>query len=97
MQPSPVPPIQLRFGPFEVDLSAAELRKRGRKVPLQDQPFKVLALLLQRPGELVTREELERTLWPGETSAFSAASIATLRITDPTEVSIPWNWVPQSH
>ena len=43
MQLSPVPPIQLRFGPFEVDLSAADLRKRGRKVPLQDQPFKVLA------------------------------------------------------
>jgi Tol biopolymer transport system component/DNA-binding winged helix-turn-helix (wHTH) protein len=63
MQPAPV----VRFAPFEVDLVAAEVRKRGRKVPLQDQPFKVLALLLQRPGELVTREELQRALWPGET------------------------------
>src|SRR5260370_2938374 len=62
MQPAPV----VRFGTFEVDLVAAELRKRGRKVPLQDQPFKVLALLLQRPGELVTREELQRALWPGD-------------------------------
>jgi eukaryotic-like serine/threonine-protein kinase len=67
MQPSPVPPTKLRFGPFEVHLVAAELRKRGRKVPLQDQPFKVLALLLQRPGELITREELQRALWPGDT------------------------------
>lgn len=63
MQPAPV----VRFAPFEVDLVAAELRTRGRKVPLQDQPFKVLALLLQRPGELVTREELQRALWPGDT------------------------------
>src|SRR5690242_7514204 len=63
MQPPPV----VRFAPFEVDLVAAELRKRGRKVPLQDQPFKLLALLLQRPGELVTREELQRALWPGDT------------------------------
>jgi DNA-binding winged helix-turn-helix (wHTH) protein len=60
MQPSRHAPIPVRFGPFEVDLAAAELRKRGRKVPLQDQPFKVLALLLQRPGDLVTREELQR-------------------------------------
>jgi len=50
-----------------VGLAAAELRKRGRQVPLQDQPFKVLALMLQRPGELVTREELQRALWPGDT------------------------------
>jgi DNA-binding winged helix-turn-helix (wHTH) protein len=58
MQPSLRPPIQLRFGPFEADLRAAELRKGDQKVPLQDQPFKVLTLLVQRPGELVTREEL---------------------------------------
>src|SRR5467141_814604 len=67
MQPSRHPPFSVRFGPFEVDLAAAQLRKRGRKVPLQDQPFKVLTLLLQRPGELVTREELQRALWPGDT------------------------------
>ena len=65
MQSSRPPSIPLRFGPFEVDLAAGELRKRGRKVPLQDQPFKILALVLQRPGELVTREEFQRALWPG--------------------------------
>jgi eukaryotic-like serine/threonine-protein kinase len=63
MRPAPV----VRLAPFEVDLVAAELRKRGKKVPLQDQPFKVLALLLRRKGELVTREELQRALWPGDT------------------------------
>jgi len=67
MQPSGSSRGDLRFGPFEVDLAAAELRKRGRKVLLQDQPFKVLALLLRSPGELVTREDLQRALWPGDT------------------------------
>jgi Tol biopolymer transport system component/DNA-binding winged helix-turn-helix (wHTH) protein len=67
MRSSRPPSSPLRFGPFEVDLAAAELLKRGRKVPLQDQPFKVLALLLQRPGELVTREELQKALWPADT------------------------------
>jgi DNA-binding winged helix-turn-helix (wHTH) protein/Tol biopolymer transport system component len=57
----------VRFGPFEVDLAAGELRKLGQRVPLQDQPFKVLALLLKTPGELVTREEFERALWPSDT------------------------------
>jgi DNA-binding winged helix-turn-helix (wHTH) protein/Tol biopolymer transport system component len=66
MQPSRPPSIPLRFGPFEVDFAASELRKRGRKVPLQDQPFKVLTLLLQSPGEVVTREELQRALWPSD-------------------------------
>src|SRR5882757_9563074 len=67
MRSPPPPPSPLRFGPFEVDFATAELRKRGRKVALQDQPFKVMALLLQRPGELVTREELQRALWPADT------------------------------
>jgi DNA-binding winged helix-turn-helix (wHTH) protein/Tol biopolymer transport system component len=67
MQPSPATPRTVHFGLFEVDLSAAELRKHGRKVPLQDQPFTVLALLLRCPGELVTREELQRALWPDDT------------------------------
>jgi DNA-binding response OmpR family regulator len=67
MQPSPATSITVRFGLFEVDLAAAELRKRGRKVQLQDQPFKVLALLLQSPGGVVTREELQRALWPDDT------------------------------
>ena len=67
MQPSQPSRGALRFGLFEVDLAAAELRKRDRKVLLQDQPFKVLALLLRSPGELVTREDLQRALWPSDT------------------------------
>jgi len=67
VQPSPASPNAVRFGLFEADLSAGELRKRGRKIPLQDQPFRVLALLLLCPGELVTREELQRALWPADT------------------------------
>jgi Tol biopolymer transport system component/DNA-binding winged helix-turn-helix (wHTH) protein len=56
-----------RFGPFEVDLNARELRKFGTRVPLHDQPFQVLAMLLVNPGQLVTREELRRTLWQSGT------------------------------
>jgi Tol biopolymer transport system component/DNA-binding winged helix-turn-helix (wHTH) protein len=58
---------RLRFGLFEADFTAGELRKRGRKIPLQDQPFRVLTLLLQRPGELITREEFQKALWTGDT------------------------------
>ncbi len=57
----------VRFGLFEADLVAGELRKRGRKVELQDQPFHVLALLLRRPKEVVTREELRQALWSTDT------------------------------
>ncbi len=57
----------VRFGVFEADLSAGELRKQGLKIKLQDQPFQILALLLERPGELLTREELREKLWPGDT------------------------------
>ena len=67
MQPTPVSPNAIRFGLFEADLSAGELRKSGRKVPLQDQPFRVLTLLLQRPGVLVSREEFQKALWTGDT------------------------------
>ena len=48
----------IRFGEFEVDLAAGELRRGGVKIRLQDQPFRMLAVLLARPGEVVTREEL---------------------------------------
>jgi Tol biopolymer transport system component/DNA-binding winged helix-turn-helix (wHTH) protein len=60
-------PRALRFGLFEVDLTARELRKQGRKISLQEQPFRVLALLLQHAGEIVTREELRQALWPANT------------------------------
>jgi Tol biopolymer transport system component/DNA-binding winged helix-turn-helix (wHTH) protein len=55
------------FGPFETDLRAGELRRDGRKIRLQEQPFQVLAMLLERPGEIVTREELRGRLWPADT------------------------------
>jgi Tol biopolymer transport system component/DNA-binding winged helix-turn-helix (wHTH) protein len=57
----------VRFGIFEVDLASAQLRKHGIRLPLQEQPFQILAALLERRGELVTREELIRRLWPDGT------------------------------
>ena len=57
----------IRFGIFEVDLEAGELRKRGIKIKLQDQPFQVLAALLQRSGYVLTREELQERLWAADT------------------------------
>jgi DNA-binding winged helix-turn-helix (wHTH) protein len=57
----------LRFGVFEVNLAAGELRKSGVRIRLQEQPFQVLALLLERPGDVVTREELRQKLWPADT------------------------------
>jgi DNA-binding winged helix-turn-helix (wHTH) protein len=60
-------PKLVRFGVFEVDLHARELRKRGIRIKLQDQPFQVLASLLERPGEIVTRDQLQKRLWPDGT------------------------------
>jgi TolB-like protein len=57
----------VRFGPYEVNLRTGELRKKGFKIRLQDKPFQILAALLERPGELVTRDELRQRLWPGDT------------------------------
>jgi DNA-binding winged helix-turn-helix (wHTH) protein len=57
----------VRFGVFEADLAAGELRKRGARVRLQEQPFQMLALLLEKPGEVITREELRQKLWPADT------------------------------
>ena len=57
----------IRFGPFEVDSNAGELRKQGVKVKLQEQPLQILQLLLERAGEVVTREELQQRLWPADT------------------------------
>ena len=57
----------VRFGVFEVDLTAGELRKSGSKVRLQEQPFQLLAYLLTRSGEVVTRDELREKLWPADT------------------------------
>ena len=57
----------IQFGVFEVDLRAGELRRNGSRVKLQEQPFQILTLLLERPGEVVTREELRTRLWPADT------------------------------
>jgi DNA-binding winged helix-turn-helix (wHTH) protein len=56
-----------RFGVFELDLGAGELRKNGVKLRLQEQPFRVLALLLERAGDVVTRDDLRQELWPADT------------------------------
>ena len=57
----------IRFGPFEADLRSGELRKNGVRLKLEGQPFQVLAVLLSRPGQLVTRDEIRKELWPDET------------------------------
>jgi DNA-binding winged helix-turn-helix (wHTH) protein len=57
----------VRFDVFEVDLRAQELYKGGRRIKLQVQPFQVLAMMLERPGEVVTREEMQKRLWPADT------------------------------
>jgi len=56
----------IQFGIFEVDLSAGELRRNGSRVKLQEQPFQILTTLLARPGEVVSREELQKKLWPAD-------------------------------
>ena len=67
MERPAVNPNTVQFGLFEADLQTRELRKSGVKIKLNDQPFQVLALLLERPGEIVTREELQTRLWPSDT------------------------------
>lgn len=74
----------VRFGPFALDTGSGELTKSGNKVPLQDQPFQILRLLTERPGQIVTREEIRSRLWPDDTvvefeNAVNAA-IKKLRI-----------------
>src|SRR5499433_693417 len=60
-------PPTFRFGVFELNLQSGELRKQGMKIRLQGQPVEILALLLKYPGEVVTREELQKKLWPADT------------------------------
>src|SRR5215471_17591655 len=65
---SATPPTQIvSFGLFELDVRSGELRKRGVRVPLQGLPVQVLAILLENPGQVVTREELRTRLWPADT------------------------------
>src|ERR1700722_11564530 len=64
MGPAVPSPRAIRFGVFELDLRSGELQKQGRKIRLEGQPGQVLMCLLENPGELVTRDELQRKLWP---------------------------------
>jgi DNA-binding winged helix-turn-helix (wHTH) protein len=57
----------IRFGVFELDTESRELRKQGLKVRLQEQPFQILRVLLEHPGKVVTREELQQRIWPSDT------------------------------
>jgi TolB-like protein/DNA-binding winged helix-turn-helix (wHTH) protein/Tfp pilus assembly protein PilF len=67
MGPAVPSPRTIRFGVFELDVRSGELRKQGRKVRLEGQPVQILICLLENPGEMVTREELRKRLWPADT------------------------------
>jgi DNA-binding winged helix-turn-helix (wHTH) protein len=67
----------VRFGSFEVDLRAGELRKKGIKIKLQEKPFQILAALLRDPGELVTRDQLRAVLWSEDTFVDFDGSLNT--------------------
>ena len=69
------PLLRAAFGAFELDVRAGELRKHGAKIRLQEQPFRVLLMLLDRPGEVVLREEIRKKLWPNDTIVEFAPSI----------------------
>ena len=65
----------VRFGAFEADIRTGELRKSGLKLKLQEQAFQVLTMLLERCGEMVTREELRQKLWPVRPKKNAAAGL----------------------
>src|SRR5690349_12211499 len=67
MEAPGLPHTVVRFGVFEFNLKSEELLKQGRRVRLAGQPARILAFLLRRAGELVTREELQQALWPADT------------------------------
>ena len=70
------------FGPFKLDLKAGELHQDGRKILLQEQPFQVLKMLLEHPGQVFTREEIRKKLWPNDTIVAST----------PPSRSCGWRW-----
>ena len=67
MAPLPTSAGIICFGEFEADLRSRELRRNGARVRLPDQAFQLLAILIERPGELVTREDIRKRLWPSDT------------------------------
>ena len=77
MEEARLSPRISRFGVFEVDLGTGELRKRGIKVKVSEQPFQILAMLFERPGDLLTREEIQQKLWPDGTFVDYDHSINT--------------------
>jgi DNA-binding winged helix-turn-helix (wHTH) protein/TolB-like protein len=68
---------RIRFGPFELNADARELRKNGMKVRLGGQPMQILLLMLRRPGEVVTREELRQALWPADATVDFDVGLST--------------------
>ena len=94
-----------RFGVYEVDNSSGELRKSGVRLHLQGQPFQFLVMLLERPGQVVTREELRQRLWPANTFVDFDHSIKYCRWEDsrdaerfknesPVRRNSGWPWLP---
>jgi DNA-binding winged helix-turn-helix (wHTH) protein len=75
----PQPSRFVHFGPFQLDLRAAELRRNGAKVRLPDQSIKVLTLLVESSGEVVTREVLHRELWPNGTTRLPQIALKSGR------------------
>jgi DNA-binding winged helix-turn-helix (wHTH) protein len=71
MSPKTEPAAVQRFGAFELDLRSGELRKKGTRIKLQEQPLQILSVLLRHPGAVVTREELRSEVWPAGTSSIS--------------------------
>ena len=98
--PTPRVPC-VRFGVFDLDLRAGELRKSGRKLHLQEPPCRVLALLVERAGEVVSREELRQSLWPADTFVDFDHGLNTamnkLRETLLRERKIPLTHPPEKH
>ena len=72
-----MPGRKFQFGAFEVDESLGELRKHGVKIRIQEQPFQILVVLLERPGEIVGREEIRARLWPENTFVDFDSAITT--------------------
>jgi DNA-binding winged helix-turn-helix (wHTH) protein len=82
------------FGPFRLDLKAGELHNDGQKIPLQEQPFRILEMLVDHPGEVVTREEIRKKLWPNDTVVefdhSINAGIKKLRLALRDSADEPW-------
>src|SRR5260370_35512257 len=91
MTPLVAPARILRFGIFEVDLHSRELRKRGMRLRMQQKPFQFLELLLERPGELVTRKEIAERLWPGVYVNFDRSLNTAVKALRPALADPPRN------